>query len=479
MHGQRTVALGLGLLALKLMCGCTTTGVIVELPNSSGGSAASAGTRSTTTLRTGGNSAGTGETSTKAGSTSGSARGGSSGEGGSTLFATTTGRPSHCSNQTQDADESGVDCGGSGCAWCAEEYALNPPDQCENQFYYENCTPGDANSACGGVCQPRNACENAASKDGTVGFACSRYMMFSPQMIQASEDDATAQGWSTSDGSLFLYAVARHDANLGGVDSGMVGQLPCCECYQLVFASPSLNGENTSAPWPIPRPLVVQVFNVGGSSDSFDLYVGAGGFGGLNGCTDGTIRSSAGFALYDAYPSLGQPNDGGVKFSNPLLTECRSAGDKALTPSSVASEDCQSKIAEYCSEISTSKSASLASTTRNSCIYGNQLNTLYHQSWTVWAKRVQCPENLTRVTGCRLAPESGLAMPDAKVSSAEQAKTAGFSSGYRTSTMQDCCKPACSWTDKVGGREGSKNADATFSSFYACNASDNPMVESR
>jgi len=296
-------------------------------------------------------------------------------------------------------------------------------------------------------------------------------------MIQAAEDDAAAKGWSASDGSPFLYAVARHDTNSGGVDSGMVGQLPCCECYQLVFAGPSFNGENASAQWPIPRPLVVQIFNVGGGSESFDLYLGAGGFGSLNACNDGTIRSSAGFALYDAYPSLGQPSEGGVKFSNPLLSQCRTATDKALTPSSVASEDCQSKLAEYCAEISASTSASLANTTRNSCMYGNQLNTLYHQHWAVWAKRVECPESLTRVTGCRLAPESGLATPDPKVSNPEQAKAAGFSSGYRTSTMQDCCKPACSWTDKVGGKEASKNVDATFSSFYACDASDDPMVE--
>lgn len=478
-YARFAMVMGLGLLPLDAVGGCTTTGVIVEVPSSGGNRTTLAGSSSTAAGRTSGAGASSGETSARGGSSGiGGASSTKDAGGGATALATTSGpRPSHCSNRTKDADESGIDCGGRDCAWCTDEYALDPPNKCQNQFYYENCTPGDASTVCNGVCQPRNACENTTSKDGTIGFACSRYLMFSPMMVRAAEDDAAAMGWPATDLPPFLYAVARHDTSSGGVDSGMIGQLPCCECYQLVFASPSFGSENASSQWPVPRPLVVQVFNVGGAHDSFDLYLGAGGLGGLNACNDGTIRTSAGFALYDGYPSLGQPSDGGVKFSNPSLSQCRSTSDKALTPTSVASEDCQAKIAEYCDQISASKSPALTSATRDSCIYGNQVNTPYHQSWVVWAKRVQCPENLTRVTGCRLASESGLAQPKPEITTAEQAKAAGFSSGYRTSTMQDCCRPACSWTDKVGGREGSKNADTLFPSFYACGADDNPMVE--
>jgi hypothetical protein len=37
------------------------------------------------------------------------------------------------------------------------------------------------------------------------------------------------------------------------------------------------------------------------------------------------------------------------------------------------------------------------------------VGTAYHQNWAVYSKRAECPENLTRVTGCKLAAESGLA----------------------------------------------------------------------
>lgn len=384
----------------------------------------------------------------------------------------------HCNNSTQDADETGIDCGGASCPSCNADYKINPPDSCQNQFYFENCTPGDASSKCGGVCQPRNACENAPSKDGKVGFACSRYMMFSPMMIQAAKDDSTANGWPNASDPPFFYAVVGHDTNSGGIDQGMTGTQPCCECYQLVFTAPFNEGDAANNQSPVPKPLVVQVFNIGATTESFDLYMGAGGFGAFNACMDGSIQSSAGYSLYDNYPTFGQSNDGGVKFRNQNLTECRtSTNERASTPTSISSDACQNKIAEYCNQASSSKSASLTQTTRESCIRSNQLDTLYHQNWGVLAKRVECPTNLTRVTGCKLAPEPGLPKVDANVTTAAQAQSAGFLSGYHTTTMQDCCKPACSWIEKVGGKEANKKADSSFASFYACDANDQPMVE--
>jgi len=139
-----------------------------------------------------------------------------------------------------------IDCGGT-CPACPVVYKVNPPNQCQNQYFYPNCKSGDATTQCGGVCQPRNACENAPSKDGKVGFACSRYMLFSPAMLQAAKDDGAQNGWDAS-APPFLYAVAGHDTNTGGIDQGMTGSLACCECYQLILR-PTLQrrGQNNQA----------------------------------------------------------------------------------------------------------------------------------------------------------------------------------------------------------------------------------------
>jgi hypothetical protein len=325
------------------------------------------------------------------------------------------------------------------------------------------------------VCQPRNACENAPSKDGKVqGFACSRYMLFSPAMLQAAKDDGAKNGWDAS-APPFLYAVVGHDTNTGGIDKGMTGYQPCCECYQLIFDQPFNEGGTQSNQAPAPKPLIVQAFNIGATTDSFDIYMGAGGFGAFNACMDGTIKSSAGYALYDAYPADGQPGNGGVKFRS--YDECRTVDQKITTADAINSATCQNKIAGLCNQVKASKSAVLASTTTDSCLKSNQVGTLYHQNWAVYAKRVECPENLTRVTGCKLAAEAGLAKIDAKVTTVAQATAAGFLTGYHTTTMQDCCKPACAWTEKIGGNEGMKKVDPQFTNFYTCDANDQPMTE--
>ena len=218
-------------------------------PTSNGGSAA--GNTGGTTTSTGGSVASTsssiGGTSAASGGsmTSGGVSGGSSG---------TASTAAPCANGVQDPGETGIDCGGT-CPACPVVYKLNPPNQCQNQYFYPNCKSGDATTQCGGVCQPRNACENAPSKDGKVGFACSRYMLFSPALLQAAKDDGAQNGWDAG-APPFLYAVAGHDTNTGGIDQGMTGSLACCECYQLIFDQPfNEGGQNNQAP--APGPLIV------------------------------------------------------------------------------------------------------------------------------------------------------------------------------------------------------------------------------
>jgi len=437
---------------------------------SNGGSSSAGGTTASTGGVAASGGADTGGTSASGGSTN---TGGVTTSLGGTSGTASTAAP--CANGVQDPGETGIDCGGT-CPACPIVYKINPPNQCQNQYFYPNCKSGDATTECGGVCQPRNACENAPGKDGKVeGFACSRYMLFSPLMLQAAMDDGAQNGWDAS-APPFQYAVVGHDTNTGGVDKGMTGNQPCCECYQLIFDQPFNEGGSQSNQAPAPSPLIVQSFNIGATTDSFDIYMGAGGFGAFNACMEaGTIKSSAGFTLYDAYPADGQPGNGGVKFRS--YDECKSGDQKITTADAVSSAACQSKIAGFCNQVKSSKSPALATATTDSCIKSNQVGTLYHQNWAVYAKRVECPDNLTRVTGCKLAAEAGLAKVDAKVTTVDQAKAAGFLAGYHTTTMQDCCKPACAWTEKIGGNEGQKKVDPQYNSFYTCDGSDQPLTQ--
>ena len=354
------------------------------------------------------------------------------------------------------------------------DYLIDPPDTCQTRFTYEQdmaCISGNPNTLCGGVCRPRNACENAPGKDGPVGFACSRYMMFSPAMEKAVKDDAASYQWPNPEDPPFVYAVGGHDTNTSGIDAGMRGSQPCCECYQAVFTEP--DSEWTSSP--PPKPLIIQVFNIAATSQSFDLYMGAGGFGAHNACADNGLAGTYGSYLYSGYPVYGQANDGGIKTVR--LDECKSpntAPDWTMpNPESLGSAACQGRIESMCNEI-TADNAALQAITRKSCIEGNRVNSMYHQNRKILVKRINCPQHLTRVTGCRLAHDPSIPDVDPTAITPDAARAKGFLDGYHTTTMQDCCKPACAWSDNVAGT--GKVTESPWDALYTCTANDEPMI---
>ena len=209
---------------------------------------------------------------------------------------------------------------------------------------------------------------------------------------------------------------------------------------------------------------------------SFDLYMGAGGFGAHNACADIGLAGTYGNYLYDGYSTYGQANNGGIKTVS--MDECRSpnaAPDWGMpNVESLGSEACQGRVEELCNEI-VSSNATLQNVTRESCRAGNRVDSMYHQNWSILVRRVNCPENLTRVTGCRLVDDSGLPDVDPSITTVTAAQSAGFLSGYHTTTMQDCCKPACGWSDNVGAM--GQNTVAPWDAFYTCDSSDVPMTE--
>lgn len=363
-------------------------------------------------------------------------------------------------------------------------YALPPPSACHNQDYIdfqEGCIDGDPTSVCGGKCSTINAClESTADKPhADVTFICPRFMLFSDEMQQAAIDDGN---------SGFNYAVVGHDVDRGGIDGDATST--CCQCYELVYAYPSpfnerqalTNPDNPDPPTsaiPLPKPLIVQSFNTAATPTTFDVYMAAGGFGANNACAPNlSPPARSGEYLYTAYPPDGQPSQGGVKPVS-LYSECKT-DRQWVTEESLASDACQSKIAAACGEFASDVSG-LAEQARRSCELSNAPDSDYHMNWAIYAMKIECPEHLTEVTGCKLAPQ-GLPQVDASVgSTGEPPANPGFRTEstaghpYETTTMEDCCRPSCASKDWVEGK--GLVSDTAYNAFYSCDATGTPMTE--
>jgi len=354
-------------------------------------------------------------------------------------------------------------------------YYLNPPDPCYNQFYVKNCIPGDPNSACGGNCTVANSCsppEDPNKADRPKTFICPRFMLYSTEMIQAAKDDAALYGWGkdSSGDPPFNYAIVGHDADVGGLDNGASS---CCQCYQIVYVTPEPSSPQPPA-LPYPKPLIVQSFNTAASGGKgFDVFMAAGGYGAFNSCyKDAQFGNTTKFNefMYDSFPYQ-NPGAGGISFLR--FPECIKGWPPTID--GVLSAACQEKIKQMCNQALVKNSTQITEDTRRSCILCNQLNSLYHQNWQVMAKRIRCPENLTRVTGCRLV-EPTLPLPFPKVKTPADATANGsFSTGYHTTTMQDCCKPTCAWADWTVGQK--LPVDGDWNSFYSCDKNGKPFTK--
>ncbi|HZU83005.1 MAG TPA: hypothetical protein VE987_08825 [Polyangiaceae bacterium] len=354
-------------------------------------------------------------------------------------------------------------------------YALPPPKQCDNQFYVPGCTPGVATSACGGTCSAQSACEGPKPNNPDIGFICPRFLLLSDEMLQAAKDD-----WGT-DTPPFHYAIVGHDQDTAGID-GNVGT--CCQCYELVFdrPSPSMDQEacvnadcSQGSAVAVPPPLVVQAFDFGATTTTFDVFMGAGGFGANNACDpNGTPKSASGRYMYTSFPDAGEPSGGGVKVvlsDPPWPADCKTSVNW-LTSATLSSPACQGDVAAQCGAIQATDPAVAAETVR-SCEQANAPSTFYHLNWQVYAKKIECPTHLTEVTGCKLAPQ-GLPAAQPGVTAAQASADASWRV-YGTTTMQDCCKPSCAYQDNVSGK--ALTPVGQYDSFYTCDERGVPFTE--
>jgi hypothetical protein len=374
--------------------------------------------------------------------------------------------------------------GGGGTIAGPPTYALPPPSQCHNQDYIdfqEGCVDGDASSLCGGKCSTINAClESSTEKPhADVTFICPRFMLFSDEMQQAAIDDGNAD---------FNYAVVGHDVDRGGVDGDATST--CCQCYELVYAYPSpsnerqvlVNPDNPDPPAsaiPLPKPLIVQSFNTAATPTTFDVYMAAGGLGANNACAPNLQPSArSGEYLYETYPADGQPSQGGVKPVS-LYSECKT-DRQWVTAESLSSAACQGRIAAACAELA-SDVAGLTTEAQRSCVQSNAPDSDYHMNWSVYAMKIECPEHLTQVTGCKLGWQGLPAVEHAIGSTGEPPPNPAFwtqsTAGhpYETTTMEDCCRPSCASKDWVEGK--GLPADADYNAFYSCDVNGLPITQ--
>jgi hypothetical protein len=334
---------------------------------------------------------------------------------------------------------------------------------------------------CGGKCQTASVCEDTSSKPGAdVEYMCPRDLLFSPEMEQAVKDDGY-------DG--FHYAVVGHDPDQGGIDGNAH---TCCQCYQLVYAYPSPNNDREGQINPdtlnplgsaiqVPPPLIVQSFNTAASATTFDVYMPAGGMGANNGCYPVNGSPSAGSKqyMYTSYPSDGQPGNGGVKPAS-LYQECKTEVNW-VTTATLDAQKCIDKTKAACDKIA-SDIPGLTKQASTACLSANSTKNFYHLNWSVYAMRVECPEHLTRVTGCRLKPQ-GLKSPKKDVTTAAQAakdsdfwsKTAHTNNLYETTTMEDCCRPTCASYSQISNFK--LETDPDYRSFYNCDSKGVPWTQ--
>lgn len=439
----------------------------------------------------GGSSAGTGGTASLGGASS-TRTGGASSLGGSTTKGTTGGSAA--------SGTGGAALGGSGTGGAVTggatatggssfNYLLPPPDQCHDVDYQPwssdpttGCVSGNPASKCGGKCQTASVCEDTSSKpNADVEYMCPRDLLFSKEMEQAVVDDGF-------DG--FHYAVVGHDPDRNGIDGT---SHTCCQCYQLVFAYPSpnndrqaqLNPDNPNPPAsaiPIPPPLIVQSFNTAASPTTFDIYMPAGGMGANNGCypVSGSPSAGSGKYMYTSYPPDGQPGQGGVKPAS-LYQECKTQLSW-VTTASLSSQACIDRTTTACNKMA-SNIPGLTQLASTGCLKANTIDTFYHLNWSVYAMRVECPEHLTRVTGCKLATQTGVKPPKKDVTTAAQAAkdpdfwshTSSSSNLYETTTMEDCCRPTCASYSQISNF--GLITDPQYRSFYNCDVNGVPWTQ--
>lgn len=266
-----------------------------------------------------------------------------------------------------------------------------------------------------------SACGNGKNNDQKNGFACPHMMMFSPDMLFASMYDGIY--------NQFFYATA-----------GSSTDEDCGKCYQVrPYDAERVWNESLSK-----RHLIVQIINSGFDVmfGQFDIFMGAGGFGYFTSCNNDCLTRycQGGPCSASLYSSSDFDDWNRPHFQDP--NPCYSGGIKWLD------ETPQDRIKDLCLGLTNHDMTEYKNYVLiRSCFLSNTL--LYHQNFVnTDYMRVQCPDGLTRLTGMKRQDENGLPLAHLENKFSLSCQGSREKGHYCMTTMQDCCKPSCSWTMK-------------------------------
>lgn len=264
-----------------------------------------------------------------------------------------------------------------------------------------------------------SACNN--NYNDNCGYACPHMMMFSTDMILASIYDNLDE--------KFYYATA-----------GSSNDDDCGKCFQVKpLDAERVWDDNLSR-----KQLIIQNINSGYDviGGQFDIFMGAGGFGYFTSCNiDCQSRycqgGSCGGGMYDGtFDDWNMPH-----YDDP--NKCYSGGIKWLN------ETTDDKILGLCAGLvgDTDLNIYKNNVLIRSCFFSNKL--LYHQNFVnTEYTRVKCPEGLTLLTGLKRNDEDNLPRPNYENRLQDKCTGSRNKGHFCITTMQDCCKPSCSWSNK-------------------------------
>ena len=271
-----------------------------------------------------------------------------------------------------------------------------------------------------------SACNNGYSSDvKTFGYACPHMMLLSDDMILASRYDNLSEE--------FIYATA------GGQSDSL-----CGACYQIQL----LDAEEK---WiPTFKQLVVQIINSGFHviANQLDIFMGGGGFGYFTACnSDCSSKYCQGGCC--AFPMYGGNFDQwtNAQYNDPNI--CYSGGIKWLDRAD------NETLLSLCKGLDNNAEFYKSNVTRDSC-YRSNLQ-LYHQNFvSTNLLRVKCPDGLIRLTGMSRDDNDDYPPVNIINSLSDECRGDRMQGRYCITTMQDCCKPSCSWSGKGGSSTWSR-----------------------
>jgi hypothetical protein len=282
--------------------------------------------------------------------------------------------------------------------------------------------PGPRTHIGNDIYMPSGCSNGGRDSQGRSAYACPYTMLLSNDMIGAARMD----GFEPTE---LVYAVA-----------GASSDRDCGACYQIQLLDAEREWRND---FPL---LVVQSINSGFDVMSYqlDIFMGAGGFGYFTACnSDCRWRACqgggcAGEGMYDtnfddwtSQAQFGDANNicygGGIKWDTSAIDH--------------------TELVAKCKRLITTDNWR-DSATLDSCVRSNEA--MLHQNFvSSRIARVQCPQGLYRLTGMRRSDDDNFPLPSLTLPLDQQCSGDRSQGHYCVTTMQDCCKPSCSWPGKT------------------------------